>query len=250
MRRKSLLTTLLLVDAVDKVQEGDHWVTIEGQHVLLGAGGEVKAGNPAVVGGKGTLGSSSVLDVRSRNLDYSGEKDAGHIEGMRLSGKWYESLTESERSAIEAYRDYDYKNINGYLRFGTAFDKSSSDHLSKLDLALSKASLPETVAVYRGFNNAASVIANLKPGQSFTDKGFTSTTLHSQYAINGFGGRIVARIILPQGTKAGYVSKDKAEIEMLVRRGTRYTMVGREKVKGEIHGKKATITLVTLRASQ
>ena len=42
-------------DAVAKADDGDHWVTIHGQPLLLGADGEIKGGNPKAVGGADTI---------------------------------------------------------------------------------------------------------------------------------------------------------------------------------------------------
>lgn len=118
-----------------------------------------------------------------------------------------------------------------------------------LDLALSRAHLPEEVVVWRGVTeeampsyvfdafdtsspqNEALLLLN---GKEFVDKGFVSTTLSKERAVNWAldqsVGAILYRITVPKGYQAAYLtevlSQVNTEWELLLKRGTRFRVTG------------------------
>jgi predicted ABC-type ATPase len=228
--------------------------------------------------GSGTSGAA--LDLRTRGLGYQEEEAAAFEEGNRLNkaDPWYTKITEDEEEAVDDWISTKYsKDWNTHLRTGgnaaNPFDPAKAipapggnrggpeaaynwrtRRINEMDSVLSRASLPETVAAYRGFGSQASIVANLKPGESFIDNGFVSTTLHSQYAAARFGGdRVLARVIIPKGAHAAYLVGGN-EAEILLKRGTTFTMVSKERTTTLFRGVKGLparepTTIVTLRAS-
>lgn len=131
-------------------------------------------------------------------------------------------LSSNERDMLEHYSDIGSKEINGHLR---KYDDAAYDDWSKnktirlMDSAVRKNQLPFGLFVFRGQavnKNPAMWRKRLRPGRTFVDKGFVSTTLHPGITImfganGGFkkNSRIVFSIRVPKGTPTAYIAREK-----------------------------------------
>lgn len=156
------------------------------------------------------------------------------------------------RASVNSYVGAAYKTLNAIHRRGTpdqldklGFSKSSiggqegdvkyrdiSDHL---DRAISKTRLPADALLYRGVGQTlAGELADLKPGQTITDKAFMSTSRREQVA-NGFASgsgilRTLIEIRAPKGMPAldlGLLSTRNVEQEVVLPRNTELRYIGR-----------------------
>jgi len=134
--------------------------------------------------------------------------------------------TPSENRALAEYRS-ESDPVNKSLRI-----EGSNLHpdIQHIDTALAKSDpLPQETIVYRGFSRPT----GYKVGDTFTDHGFTSTTLDKELAALLFGRRgDLAVIRVPKGTQAVRMSEishpdvwaPPDQNEILLPRGSRYTV--------------------------
>lgn len=130
-------------------------------------------------------------------------------------------------TALKAYTGDGYRSVNSRLRNQPV--KIGSDIEAKqiqagLDKSFENApTVPRNMVVYRGIDRDA--IKGLKPGDSFIDKGFVSTTIKGTGEFKG-GAKLEIRV--PKGSKGIYVasiSKYKSEREMLLNRGSKFKVI-------------------------
>jgi predicted ABC-type ATPase len=141
-----------------------------------------------------------------------GDAALDHVDQRTLDVET--KLSDKESAVLDYYNSvYGYQNINGRARglvppkvaFGHDY---AQENIDALDSAFTKiAPLEQPIKVYRGFSDTR----NLDIGDSFSDKGFVSTTTDAdvakRYAEGQLGGTdedqpAVARITVPAGTKA------------------------------------------------
>jgi hypothetical protein len=248
---------------------GDHWVTINGQKILIGADGKPKGGNPKVYGGSKKLSGKQFQDQTNKYLDdlkgkskseqaemhikyaasfqnadkpssWSSEdfKDAQayalkqaieadpknveslkekysykeiesssqKLEGsdkvldiMRTEGSDQEldkqyatlaktqnvKLTTSEKSARDTYSEDNFTEINDGLRGGGRDSEGvpvDTKLVSHLDSAISKATLPDAITLYRGAVFSPKEIKSMTPGKVISDKAYVSTSISAKGA--------------------------------------------------------------------
>jgi hypothetical protein len=177
----------------------------------------------------GTAGTSGASNL----------KDA--YDGFTMSG--------DETSSLNKYLGNGYKDMNGMLRqTGTDQHMSESTKLDieTMDSLIERAPIVESeTPIFRVFN--AYNITHLKPGETYEDKGFMSTTLADISAKKGKSVRqhigdidptmdVVGRI-KPNGHYSGlsvnHADKDLAafpqEKEFILPRGTQLKYLGMEK---------------------
>lgn len=143
---------------------------------------------------------------------------------------YFERLSTSEVKAVDAYKGYGYKKINGQLRAG----KEGGETVRQLDSAISKGSLGGSTKLYRSFH-----MENVpKPGDVITDRGFVSTSTSREVAarftnIGGSTKRALVRIAAPAGTPAAFLP-GQGEDEVLLSRNSNFVVdkLGRENVFG------------------
>jgi hypothetical protein len=146
---------------------------------------------------------------------------------------WRRSLTSSQKKSINRYKGGGYREMNPHLR-GQPIDIDKADlrNIDHLTDALDKASMPETIKVYRSMR----VKLDAKPGDILHDKGFTSTSTRPGVAetfdlpgTTELGKGKVVEIIVPKGSKAAYIDGlggyNAAESEVLIQRGARYQII-------------------------
>ena len=108
--------------------------------------------------------------------------------------------------------------------------------VSALDSLISSApALTQDTTTFRGVGpgDFSNQLQQMQPGDSFTDKGFVSSSQSSTYADMFAQGGTKMEITIPEGTKAlnvatfnpSYLTNN--EQEMILARGTSFTMTGR-----------------------
>ena len=144
-------------------------------------------------------------------------------------GKHYDSyiksLSKKEQDAITDYTGGGFEDINNYLRGQTT--KISAAHknaIKNATAALEKSTVPENITVHRGIRAFGPFkdLKKLKPGSTFEDKGFGSTSMDESKL---FGSDVKIKIHVPKGTKGAYIAKlsqFRAEKEFLLPPGTKY----------------------------
>lgn len=132
-------------------------------------------------------------------------------------------------SAVKAYTNQAYENINGYLR-GTGTSKYGkppieevNDYINRMDEVFDKSPrTPEALKVFRGVNR--DVLKDLEAGDVFRDDGFVSTSVDTDGAFAG--ARLEIRV--PKGSRAVYVAQISdvgGEHELLLDRSSRFKVL-------------------------
>lgn len=168
---------------------------------------------------------------------------------------WTQTWTGEQKWAADRYQAGGYMPINQTLR-GNKLDPSTTSslqgrpaeqYIKAIDSLLQQAPLlPHEVVVYRriaydpdepGWSDRNFFDAVGKPGTSFGDRGFTSTTAdpgHARLMMSsardvGLAARLMV-IHVPAGTKAAYLGMDReggafsSESELLLPRGGRFVV--------------------------
>lgn len=162
--------------------------------------------------------------------------------GQQHFGEWASKLEPGEVAALKAYQSSNYKD--GYLAINGGLRRPPPpEHLTKtitdLDAAIGKATVPETVEVYRGITRPLP----FSKGDVFTDKGFLSTS-GAKGTAGAFSEKegALMHIRVPKGANAAWVDavNDGGERELLLPRGSKFKVLsvktegGRRKVELEL----------------
>jgi hypothetical protein len=150
---------------------------------------------------------------------------------------WAQKLTLNEQQAIKDYVGSSFSfSLNEDLR-SEAVEMSDRNVRVKRDLtsALSKASFPQDILLYRGVidtYNKMSTKFNDNLGKIFTDKGFVSTTAYAGYLGPQMAefpeGSLGAIIKIHKGAHAASVdpyNSTKKEWEVLIQRNSRFRVL-------------------------
>ena len=184
--------------------------------------------------------------------------------------KWYNGLTDDERSVIYSYTTENYHNFNNIKRYGLdealrirekfwfendgsaedlpfALDivKDTESNIPILEKAISKFAPEKSFKAYRG-SGSISVLGkdlgylDLEVGQSLRlDKAFTSFSLDKNYAkefaIDGDGANILFEVTIKKGQKTGAYIADLAdynpEKEYLMKPNLKYNVVSKKETE-------------------
>jgi hypothetical protein len=175
------------------------------------------------------------------------------LNSQRDEGFTVDNLKQFEESIVDYTNGSgNYSLVNSYLRGDkTGWMKSEIAKAEKiiddLDALIEQApKLNQAIVTYRGIadKKVAEELLNLKPGQSFTDSAFVSTTLREEIAegfarFNGWEGKqgksgVIVEITNPFGTKGifplgfrtnvdeKFVTRANAENEFLLPRDTEF----------------------------
>lgn len=250
----------------------DNWVTVKpngpdnpGRPVLLGEGGEVKAGMGGKFNGKKISeiphtgqGASAELSSAAKSSEVSSKpshkqnevestKPAEKLTQKQLMTKAHENsaveMNEREVEAFKAYTGSMYRDINPALREGKRIkDASDRKYIEQMDAVFARSATKEPITVFRGVSGPA--IDKMQVGATFRDGGFVSTSADRNIAEGytrmgqyGTGGnRAVLEIRVPKGAKA--ISADKlssfgsntkykirSESEVILNRGGSYKII-------------------------
>jgi hypothetical protein len=147
-------------------------------------------------------------------------------------------LTSEDIDTLHDYKRVQYQFVNRYLYGETQApekNKLGKSLTKKLDGALERSRTNAPVLLFRGLPPSAVPLAHLPEGSTFSVKGFQSTSVDRRVAENfGFGGAVVA-LKVPRGVGAanmerkGVAREGAREREVLLRRGLRIRVEGRQK---------------------
>ncbi|MCX4734852.1 ADP-ribosyltransferase [Streptomyces sp. NBC_01363] len=167
---------------------------------------------------------------------------------------WNDYVDNLDPSAKQALRDYtgetfpSYHDMNGYLRGTEGYGPSAAvtHDIAEMDRVLSTRAVPDDIMVVRGTG-----LGHLKLdspfdmlGQTYPDKGYTSTSL-GNHPVSGFAGKeAILHLRVPKGTPALWLEKvskfDVEERELLLARGSEFKVTrvfmdnGQVQVYGEV----------------
>jgi len=156
--------------------------------------------------------------------------------GFDSYSDWANELTDDESRAIREYSGYDFEDINDQLRLGIDMNKGYT--IEKIDSALSKTSSPIDFISHRLANQR--FYSDLNVGDTYTDKGFVSTSLMKDHVPMGFDKDFSIHIRIPKGTKGAFIdmiSKARGETEFLLPRNTSFRVISKS-------GKEMTVEVV------
>lgn len=146
--------------------------------------------------------------------------------GTEHYGKWSHNLTQQEEDAISAYTGSGYHEINGQLR-SSVLNEKIQKRVDAIDAAMEKApALPHDMLVHRGVGTQSQIFHQMKPGDTFIERGYVSTAVKKG---GSFSGGVKLNIKVPAGVPGvgAYVSHKqglgiKHETEFLMRRDTTF----------------------------
>lgn len=147
---------------------------------------------------------------------------------------YYNQLNDDERRSASRYTGSDYQQINGSLRGKMEADSRTREEIRGLTSALDKSAIPEDVVTYRGISSGRH-LGSMNPGDTFVDPGFTSTSLSSTSSsmFGGSGRGYLVEVIVPKGTKGGYLFSG-AEQEVLLQRGTKFVVESKDPMPDDV----------------
>jgi len=145
-----------------------------------------------------------------------GGSSSGQGIGYKASDKHPKAQDSDGRYAdVEYYTSSGYSDINNLLRTGAEPElgtkKEAREYIKSLDTEIAKTSAPRDMILYRGVTGVEK-FDKLKEGQTYTDKGFVSTTTErgsvTEFMSTAEGGRfdsrpvekgVVLEISVPEG---------------------------------------------------
>jgi hypothetical protein len=137
-----------------------------------------------------------------------------------------------EIADLTKYQADVYGPLNRALRGLEPVTMADLMMVKKIDGAIAHAAIPRDMIVYRGFRR--NVVNELEPGDTFTDNGFSSSTLSETVARErfAFGGGVIFQFVARKGTHAIYLDDlikfPKPELEILFPRGTSFRILSKE----------------------
>lgn len=154
-------------------------------------------------------------------------------------GGWRGQLSPAEGQALGLYASSEYRTINPGLRAGQNPDPGLT---AKLDRAVGSSAAPQDMTVYRGLG-ANAVPPGVKAGDSFSDKGFVSTSAaRDKTGVFVSSAReegvepVLMKVSVRQGQQAAYIDgaaigthgnvMNVGEAEILLPRGSTFTVTG------------------------
>jgi hypothetical protein len=161
-------------------------------------------------------------------------------EGERKK-TFLESLNESEKEAIREYTGYVYSGVNSYLRGNEAFGTKDVKKIVKnIDSAMSKASIEESIEVFRG-DDMRGLQGLMQDGgrrSSWYEKGKNLFSLIGKVVTNDsymstsagdvldqYKRGVIYHVSVPEGAQAAdisSISRQKSEREILINRGQEF----------------------------
>ncbi|MET8965584.1 ADP-ribosyltransferase, partial [Streptomyces sp. NPDC004074] len=169
--------------------------------------------------------------------------------------RWNDFVDNLDPTAQKSLKNYtgetfpSYHDMNGYLRGSHGYGPHPEvlHDIDQMDKVMSSRPVPDTIMVARGtdlgYLNLGSPAEML--GQTFPDKGYTSTSLGNHPVSTFEGKEAILRLRVPKGTPALWLEKvshfDVTERELLLARGTKFKVTrvfmdsrGQWQVYGEV----------------
>lgn len=217
--------------------------------VGAGSGGDRSAG--------GANGAQSGFPVQN----FGSDLQAAQNWGTQAFQSWNDSLSIVERQALIDYKkelypheaSY-YVNINNTLRGRDSFANGNQMRYVRIHNALSRASVPADVTVYRAVSADAyqSMIANARQAgcDGLRDNGFMSCSLVSDNMFTN-NNDVVMRLTVPEGSRGAYIanvgSEFASECELLLDCGSTIFVTNTETVpRSTITGYPGDTDMITL----
>ena len=162
-------------------------------------------------------------------------------------------LSTDERTSVNWYSGVGHDKINNALRGNAKMDQDTLDRTTgNIDRVMKRNRTSADVELHRGMLSEDEAghahLASLKPGQTYTDKGYVSTTTDKGTAKNfGYGGKgqdtttaVSMDIRVPKGTPALHMGSARPhqgidESEVLLGRNLTYRVVSRKDTPGHSH---------------
>lgn len=152
--------------------------------------------------------------------------------------KWINSLTESEKKAINGYTGKDFAKINSNLRVQDQKDSNTNESIANIDNAISKFSLDDNITVYRVVdrNGIKNIDINNCVGKIYNDEAYMSTSPVYRGVLDGVDDSFtVFKINVPKGKGNGaYINSlsqyQDAEYEFLLKRNTKCRILKVEEI--------------------
>lgn len=141
-------------------------------------------------------------------------------------------IDDFEIADLTKYQAHVYNRLNRALRGLEPVTMADLVMAKKIDGAIACAAILRDVTVYRGFRRNA--VNELEPGDTFTDNGFSSSTLSETVARDrfAFGCGAIFQFVARKGTHAIYLDDlikfPKPELEILFPRGTSFRILSKE----------------------
>jgi len=145
-------------------------------------------------------------------------------------------LGDFEIADLTRYQADIYGPLNRALRGLEPVPTTNLAIATKIDSAIACGAIPRDVTVYRGLRR--NVVNELEPGDTFTDNGFSSSTLSETVARERFayGGGAIFQFVARKGTHAIYLDDlikfPKPEVEILFPRGASFRVLSKEIRRG------------------
>lgn len=220
---------------VTRISRGD-WVSLSRDYAeqeSMGAAADSSTSSDDR--GRGKCGSCG----QWASPDHTCPQQATKDQLRETSTDWRDSFTPEESQALESFSSIDHADINRKLREGRGLTADEEATVQGLDSLTSRAPrTEETHTLYRGIGFAEGargepsgkdwVAAHCREGQQVDFAGFTSTTTTRETAEYFSGARsehVTSGVIFEvETTQAGY-TKDSAEDEVLLGRGSRFEVI-------------------------
>lgn len=192
--------------------------------------------------GRWTLGGSAPPTQEQTEHAYDDAYE-GLYRDLSKPGEPATALTDDEVSALTEYQGTTYWVMNAYLRKGMdlSFDPVRMQETETLQALTERVKTPEPARFYRGIDPR--LAAQMEPGGTFVDKGFTSMTTRRDKAesfgleasasyTDKFDRGAVLTIDVPAGASGLWA--DGIEEEFIGAPGSVYDILAKEIV--DIHG--------------
>lgn len=165
------------------------------------------------------------------------EYDKKSLSGLGTKASLSEPLTKEEINAIKDWSGMGFDGLNQDLRN----PNKNSDHykelflprISGLDGAMRKASLDQSVQVYRSMDG--DFVKSIPINTKFRDLGFSATSeLESAAKKFGWNEPVTFKIDIPKGFKAIPIrafSHSPHQEEILINRGTKFIRTGKNELR-------------------
>lgn len=174
--------------------------------------------------------------------EYPGYSRHESIDQYKSFGKSMKqkTLSSTEHSALGAYKDGSYGEINDALRKGKATHPSIWNKIEALDSATHAGTIPKGTVLYRGVPNGVDLLhigdpkQAVKDGHYLVDNGYASTSTSQQFSA-GWGGsgqkKILFEMKVTKDTPAVHLENAGqdallSEREILMARGIKWKMTG------------------------
>lgn len=120
-------------------------------------------------------------------------------------GQWTAGgMSAGEKASVKVYGGPRYHDINHGLRHGS-LGGDLKGHVSNLDKVMARSATPKDMKVWRVYTPQqfkSLGIGTLKQGESFTDRGFSSTTTSPDKIASDLKGAIKVQVVVPKGYPA------------------------------------------------